>query len=377
MIQITPEDKNWVQTVWEKITVKMSAQCDRLGSAVPYNAVNGRYADKMADNIYWWTNGFWPGMLWLMYHATQDEKYLKTARTIEERLDSALAGFEGLHHDVGFMWILSSVLDWRLTGDATARTRALHAANLLAGRYNPRGKFIRSWNRDCTGWIIVDSMMNLPLLYWASEETKDPRFAFIALDHAETAMKHLIRKDGSCSHIAVLDPQNGAFIESPVGQGYTAGSSWTRGQAWALNGFSQIYRHTGEIRFLEAARRISQYFCEEVSRYNYIPPVDFGAPSEPAIIDTSAGSIAACGLLTLAKIAQSDDVSSYAKNALCLLKAIEAAYCDWDPSTDGLVKMASAQYHGKLEERHVPMIYGDYFFMEAINRLRAADIQIW
>ena len=377
MIQIPAEVQNWARQIWQKIDVKMSAQCERLGCSVPYATVNGRYADEMADNIFWWTNGFWPGMLWLMYHNSGEEKYLKTARAVEERLDAALAGFEGLHHDVGFMWTLASVLDWRLTGDKTARTRALHAANILAGRYNPRGRFIRAWNRGCTGWIIIDCMMNLSLLYWAGEQLDDPRFGFIAVDHADTALKNLLREDGSCAHIAVLDPQNGALVETPAGQGYASGSSWTRGQAWALYGYAISQRHSGKPRYLEAARRIARYFCEEVSRHGNVPPVDFRAPAEPKIIDTSAGSIAACGLLALAETAAGEEAARYVQDAFGILSATEAAHCDWRPSTDGLVGMATAQYHGRLEERHVSLIYGDYFFMEAINRLCGSDLQIW
>ena len=391
MIIYNEEDKLWAGQVREKIKEKISSQHDRIGSSVPFFAANGQYTDKMADSIYWWTNGFWPGMLWIMYHSTGEEKYLKTARIIEERLDSALAGFEGLHHDVGFMWILTSVLDWRLTGDKTARKRALHAANILAGRYNPRGKFIRAWNltpgsfadmvsaqnRDCTGWIIVDCMMNLPLLYWASEQLKDPRFAFIAGDHADTALKNLVREDGSCNHIAVLDPNNGMLLETPAGQGYASGSSWTRGLAWALYGFAITFRLSGESRYLEAAKRIARYFCTEVMRYSYIPPVDFRAPLDPQIIDTSAGSIAACGLLTLEEITQGDEAGFFAKEAVSILKAIEVSHCNWDISKDGLVENATSQYHGRINERHVPIIYGDYYFMEAIHRLCGMDLKIW
>ncbi|MDR0487178.1 MAG: glycoside hydrolase family 88 protein [Treponema sp.] len=370
---VSNETRQWAQRVWKKIEIKMSAQCERLGASIPYIATDGVYSSK-GDNISWWTNGFWPGMLWIMYHAGKEDKYLKTARAIEEKLDTALAKFEGLHHDVGFMWILASVLDWRLTGDNTARARALHAANILAGRYNPRGRFIRAWNRDCNGWIIIDTMMNLSLLYWAAKECDDPRFSFIAVDHADTALKFLVREDGSCSHAVVLDPHNGALLETLTGQGYAPDSSWTRGQAWALYGFMISYRHTGDIRYLEAARRTARYFCGEVSRYGFVPPVDFCAPDEPKKTDTSAGSIAACGLLALH---ETDDSAGYGDSALGILKAIEEAHCDWSVETDGIVKMASAQYHGKTEELHVPLIYGDYFFMEAIDRLCGSDLQIW
>jgi unsaturated chondroitin disaccharide hydrolase len=373
-MSIPYEAKNWAQQLRQKIEKKMSAQLKRLGASAPSAVVNGVYNDKMTDNIYWWTNGFWAGMCWLMYHSNGGEKYLKTARAIEEKLDAALAGFEGLHHDVGFMWTLVSVLDWQLTGNKDARRRALHAANLLAGRYNPRGRFIRAWNRDCTGWIIIDCMMNLSLLYWASREGEDPRFKFIAMDHADTALKFLVRKDGSCAHIAVLNPDDGSLVETPAGQGYESGSSWTRGQAWALYGFAISYQHTGETRYLKAARRIAHYFCKEISRYGYIPPADFRAPDEPHIIDTSAGTIAACGLLLLHEICES---VKYGDTAVKILQVTEAAYCDWDPAADGIVKKGTVRYHGKEDEIHLPLIYGDYFFLEALNRLRGSNLQIW
>ena len=387
MLQISVEDRQWAETTWEKISVKMLAQCERLGASFPYASIDGHYSckknDNMSPNVYWWTNGFWPGILWLMYNASGDNKYLQTARAIEEKLDGALSGFEGLHHDVGFMWTLASVLDFRLTGDNTARRRALHAANILAGRFNPRGKFIRAWNRDCTGWIIIDSMMNLSLLYWAGRQTNDPRFAFIAEDHADTAMRCLVREDGSCNHIAVLDPLNGTLVETPAGQGYASGSSWTRGQAWAMYGFALTYLNSGHIRYLETSRRIAKYFCGKIARHGFVPPVDFRSPdNEEKIIDTSAGVIASCALLTLYEIShndsgQTENANQYLRDAVNILKTIESKYCDYDPSADGLVRMATAQYHNKLDERHVSLIYGDYFFMEAVNKLRGSEIKIW
>ena len=195
-------------------------------------------------------------------------------------------------------------------------------------------------------------------------------------------MKFLVREDGSCNHIAALDPACGALVEIPAGQGYASGSSWTRGQAWALYGFAVSYKRTGEMRYLEAAQRIARYFCEEAARHGYVPPVDFRAPLEPKIIDTSAGSIAACGLLLLAEIASSDSAGKesgnrYLRDAINIIKATEVSYCNWDPSADGIVKMATAQYHDRLDERHIPLIFGDYFFMEAINKLKGSELHIW
>jgi unsaturated chondroitin disaccharide hydrolase len=357
----------------------MEAQCVRIGSEIPYTHINGQRVDKANEGIYWWTNGFWPGMLWLMYSDDKEAggKYRAAAEGIEEKFDAALAGYEGLHHDVGFMWTLSARLNNILTGNPRSRVRALHAANLLAGRYNPRGHFIRSWNLDRTGWIIVDCMMNLPLLYWASREIDDPRYKYIAIEHANTALKHLVRADGSCNHIAVLDPHNGDLLETPAGQGYASGSAWSRGQSWALYGFALSYIHTGDERYLEASLKIARYVLNALGRTGFIPPVDYSAPEDPTKIDTSAGMIAAAGLLCLAGIEKNAEQDFCREGAMNILKAIEAAYLDWNPETDFFVKMGSAQYHGKTEELHVPLIYGDYYFMESLYHLRRPDLEIW
>jgi unsaturated chondroitin disaccharide hydrolase len=312
-----------------------------------------------------------------MYHDTGEEKYRRTAEAVESRLDTALAGYEGLHHDVGFMWTLSSGLNFKLTGNSMSRIRMLHAANLLAGRYNPRGRFIRAWNRDCTGWIIIDCMMNLPLLYQASSEIGDPRYKFIAMEHADTALKYLVRPDGSCNHIAILDPGTGDLLEIPAGQGYAPDSSWSRGQAWALYGFALSYQHTGEARYLDAALRIARYVTGELSRRGFVPPVDFRAPEEPRKLDTSAGAIAAAGLLALGGLEKNGDKDLCRDAAMKILITLESNYTDWDCLTDSILQMGTARYHGTSGELHVPIIYGDYFFLESLHHLRHPDFMVW
>ena len=194
--QFRAADIEWAEGIFEKLKPKLKAEISRLGYGIPYIPRDGRYHDlDIPEGIFWWTNGFWPGMLWQIYHATGDDVFRKTAETVGKRFDEALVGFEGLHHDLGFMWLHTAVADYRLTGNRDSRRQGLHAANLLAGRYNPEGKFIRAWNLDRTAWIIIDTMMNLPLLYWASNEVKDPRFGMIAQNHAQTAMNILVRPD--------------------------------------------------------------------------------------------------------------------------------------------------------------------------------------
>ncbi len=221
----------WLEGTFERIDKKLEAECWRVGERIPYTTRNGLYeTDMREENLAWWTNGFWAGMLWQMYHATGNEEYCRTARYSEEAFDKALEEFEGLHHDVGFQFLHTAVADYRLTGSKRSRTRGLHGAALLAGRFNGNGNYIRAWNKDLPGWLIVDCLMNIPLLYWAGEETGDPRFAYVADQHAHTAMRLLVREDGSCNHIAVCDPATGELLELPGGQGYGAGSSCPEGR---------------------------------------------------------------------------------------------------------------------------------------------------
>lgn len=254
--ELSPEDQAWLDSVYEKLAAKMSAEAQRIGTMIPYTPREGKYHDlDMQDGIYFWTNGFWPGMLWQMHNATGEEVYRTTAEGVEERLKEALTGFEGLDHDIGFLFLPSSVANYRKTGNLESRRRGLMAANLLMGRFNPVGRYIRAWNKSywagdkVSGWMIIDCMMNIPLLYWAAKETSDPRFKHVAIAHAKTAQQYIVRPDGSCNHIVVFDSETGEFLDNPAGQGYGSGSAWSRGQSWAVYGFTLSYLHTGDESF--------------------------------------------------------------------------------------------------------------------------------
>jgi unsaturated chondroitin disaccharide hydrolase len=370
--------REWAEGIFKKLNEKVEAECSRMGDMIPYIPRHGRYHDlDSPDGIYWWTNGFWPGILWQMYHATGERQYRKTAEMIEKRLDTALEGFERLHHDVGFMWLHSAVADYCLTENAESRRRGLHAANLLAGRYNPAGKFIRAWNEDHTGWIIIDCMMNIPLLYWASLETHDPRFAYMAQNHADTAKDILVRPDGSCHHIAVLSPETGECLETPGGQGYGKGSSWSRGQAWAVYGFALSFHHTGRNEYLDTAKKTAHYMISNLALNGWIPPVDFRSPRESVKYDSTAAMVCACGLLEIASHIGEYEKTLYYEPAVKLLRACETAFADWDTENDGVIGGGTGAFHGESETTEVPIIYGDYFFVEAILRLLGKDFLIW
>ncbi len=366
-----------LQDIFNKMNKKLLAECGRLGEKIPYIAENGRYQkDMREENQFWWTNGFWAGMLWQMYHGTGDETYRRTAEYSEEAFDRALSGYVGFHHDVGFQFLHTAVADYRLTGNERSRVRGLHAANLLAGRFNPTGEYIRAWNLDKPGWMIVDCLMNIPLLYWAGKELEDPRYADIADRHAHTAIRVLQRADGSCNHIAIFDPATGEVLEFPGGQGYGAGSSWSRGQAWAVYGFALAFMHTGKQEYLDAAKRSAHYFLANIALTGYVPLTDFRAPKEPFTADTTAGACAACGLLQIADMVPELEKTMYRESAERMLMALAERHCDWDPERDGLLQNGTVAY-GREGETHVPIIYGDYFFAEGILRLMDQAFMIW
>jgi len=374
--EITPAQAAWAEQTLQKMSGKLRAECLRIENKIPNIPIDGRYPDNGAADICDWVNGFWGGILWQMYHATGDPLYEGAAVRLEERLDGALDKFDGLHHDVGFMWLHTAVAHHRVAPNARSRTRGLHAATLLAGRYNPNGQYLSAWNENRPGWMIIDSMMNVPLLYWASRELQDPRFEGIAARHVETLMRLLVRSDGSVHHIAVVDPADGTLLDYPTGQGYASGSSWSRGQAWAVYGFAISYRHRRDPRYLDVAKAAAHYFLSCAAQTDYLPLVDFRAPSEPVLYDSTAAVCAACGMLEISQYVSEHEKPLYVQGAVRLLQAVTARFADWDYDRDGVLGGGTVAYH-RPEGQSVPIIYGDYFLLEALLRLLDQDIFLW
>lgn len=377
----------WADQVIEKIRRKMEWVIRKNREGIPYTTdETGNYDNRadqnrdwnQDDGLNWWTNGFWGGIQWLLYQDTKEEVYAETARISEYRMEACLEQFYGIHHDVGFMFLPTAVADYRLTGNARSRRTALHAANLLAGRFNPAGRFIRAWNdaedADRRGWAIIDCMMNIALLYWASEETRDPRFRQIAMMHADTVMEHFIRPDGSVKHIVEFDPETGAELRSHGGQGYAEGSSWVRGQGWAVYGFMISYRHTGKQEYLDTAKRAAHY-CMANLPESGILPVDFRQPAEPAYEDCCGACVIAGGLLEIAECVPKTEREMYRRAAVKLLKAIDENRADWTEGCDAIVQNCSGAYHDS--SHHMTMTYADYYFMEAVYKLKKTGILLW
>lgn len=372
------EDQIWAAEVLQRIQEKYSVITDRNPKDFfPYTVEQGRFRESKYEHDYeWWTNGFYPGILWKLYLMSKNEKYRTLAEDYESMLDIPLNHFEGLHHDAGFMWLTSAVADYRITQNSRSRMRGLHAASVLASRFNIRGNFIRAWNgEENGGWAIIDSMMNIPILYWASRELKDPRFYYIAKSHADKVMDHFIREDGSVRHIVSFDLQDGNFIEEMGGQGFQKGSAWTRGQAWAIYGFLLSYLHTGDEKYLNASKKTAHYFLAALSlERDYVLPCDFRAPEKPVYKDTTAGAIAACGLWEIGKAVPEEERGLYQKCAVKILRSIEKNYCSWDMNKDGIVICGTERYG---EGTNIPIIYGDYYFIEALMKIAESDVLFW
>ena len=372
------DNKAWAQGVAKKIKEKEIEVIKRSVNKVPYIAKNGVFDDLSETRLGWWTNGFWGGMMWQLYQATKEPIYKEVAENLEKKMDSVLLDSSVMDHDSGFRWLPTAVANYRLFGSKESRNRGMIAASNLAGRYNAKGEYIVAWNsrpdHQVDGWAIIDCMMNLPLLYWAYEESKNPSFLHIAMNHADTAAKVFIRPDGSSRHIVEFDPVTGDCNGSYGGQGMSYGSSWTRGQGWALYGFTLSYMHTKKERYLETAERVADYFISCIPESGLIP-VDFYQDPSCDWRDDTAGAIAACGLIELSKITKNWKKQKYMDAAIRLLKAIDEKGCNYDPNVDELLEKCTAAYNET--DHNFPMIYADYYFIEAIWKLTGDELFIW
>ena len=370
--------ERWVDLAFERACAKFArgAKIAAQQGVIPYMGAKDKYLPSPFDGNSWWTGGFWPGLMWQLYKATGEAVYRDEALRVEALLTDEFRRFDLLNHDVGFMYLLSCGAHYRMTGDAQALSDTLHAATLLTGRFNPAG-FIRAWpGKDRTGYAIIDCMMNLSLLYYAGELTGDPRFAKIARIHADTTIREFLREDGSSCHIVIFDSETGKALARPAGQGYCEGSSWSRGQAWALYGFTLSAINTGEQRYLDVARRCAGYFISHI-REDGLTDSDFCQPADEERIDNIAGACAACGLLELANLVGGEEGEGYRAAAMRLLRALNELCADWSDESTGILQKCTASYHDDGAGRHVNILYGDYFFVEALCKLRGTDARLW
>jgi unsaturated chondroitin disaccharide hydrolase len=323
-----------------------------------------------------WIDGFWPGLLWLAYAHTEESRFEAAARQWTGELSWLKT--TTLTHDLGFIFYLSNVIGYRVTGDDTLLSDALTAAETFTQRYNPRGEYMQAWGRidgpsHERGRINVDLMMNMAFFYWASAQTGDLNYGRIASRHARISRHVLVRPDGSVSQVADFNPDTGGFVRQETWQGLSHDTCWSRGLGWALYGFAEAYRWTGDAVFLHTARRVSEYAIANAPA-DKVPFWDYNDLDIPNTYrDSSAASVIAAGLLELAD-GETDAVLAqrWRNEAEAITISLWENYSTRGTDIPAILVQGSRSVpHNWMDH---PLIYGDYYFVETLVRLLRPDL---
>ncbi|WP_406682851.1 glycoside hydrolase family 88 protein [Seonamhaeicola sp. MEBiC1930] len=318
-----------------------------------------------------WCSGFWPGVLWYAFEFSGDKELKQAAENFTAPL-KAIAYSPASDHDIGFQIYCSFGNGYRLTDNEAYKEIMLAAADTLATLYNPVVGSIHSWpiKPQYPHNTIIDNMMNLELLFWASKNGGSKELYNIAVSHAEVTMKNLVRPDYSTYHLGSFDNKTGDFIKGVAHQGYADDSMWARGQTWGIYGFAFSYRETGIEDFLNTSIKLADKFLERLPE-DGIPFWDFDDPKIPnAPKDASAAAIAACGMLELAGLVKEDDLKIKYYNAAKRFIDILSTNAYLSNDKNQALLMHSTGHHPKNSEIDMPIIYADYYFMEALLRLK-------
>lgn len=369
-----PETKKMLDYCVEKTVATMNSLSE-VGS-FPRNILPGQTKWNKVG-IYDWTSGFWPGILWEAYEVSGDTAILAKAKKFTEPLRAVLSVPVG-NHDLGFMLYSSFGNGYRLTKDPVYHDFLIRAADSLATLYNPKVGTILSWPamRAKMNWphnTIIDNMINLELLFWASKNGGSQNLYDIAVKHAETCIHTIIRPDYTTFHVAVFDTVDGHFIKGVTHQGYSDSSMWARGQAWGIYGYAMCYRETGKPEFLETAQKLADVFIKRLPE-DGIPYWDFDDPAIPnASKDASAAAVAASGMLELSGFVKDESSKEKYKNAATslLAKLSTPEYLSGDKNQAFLLHSTGHKPNGT--EIDASIIYADYYYLEALLRLKNLD----
>lgn len=362
-----------------EIQTKLLTEASEEGDTIriPSSYQNGKIVFVPVDD---WVSGFFAGTLWYMYELTGDEYWADHARRHTEILDEVQ--YLKWHHDVGFMINDSYGNGLRLKNIPGYEEVCVNTARSLSTRFRPGAGIIQSWNVDAgwqsqRGWtcpVIIDNMMNLELLYKATQFTGDSTYARIATSHADKTLRNHFRPDWSCYHVVDYDPQTGEVLGKCTAQGYSDSSAWARGQAWALYGFTSAYRYTGDKRYLDVAENVAGFLFNNPNMpEDLVPYWDFnapGIPDEPR--DVSSAAIIASGLYELYHYT---DKKEYKEKADKILESLSTPAYRAEPGTNGgfiLMHSVGSIPHGSGID--VPLNYADYYFLESLIRKRNIEM---
>ena len=351
-----------------------------FGAAFPDDTTrDGRYPLRPAHERFaegsnhGWTTSFWTGMRWLAWERTGDDVFRDAARRDSADFQQRVHAGEGLEtHDLGFLYTLSCVAHWRLLGDEGASKAALVAADHLMHRFLEPAGIIQAWGHLSDpvqrGRTIIDSLMNLPLLTWASERTGDGRYADAARRHARQLRDHIVRQDGSTFHTFYWDADTGAPLRGATEQGAGDDSCWARGQAWGLYGFALSARATHDRAMLDAARRCAEYFVAHLPA-DRVPCWDLAYGGEAgALRDSSAAAIAASGLLELAALDGGARSASWSAEADGILSSLARHHTPARPEDSDALLLHGVYDLPKGIGVDEGTLWGDYFYLEALMR---------
>ena len=319
-----------------------------------------------------WCNGFWPGILWYAYEASGSDSIRAYAERYTESLEF-LSQRPAFDHDLGFLMFCSYGNGYRLTHNPKYKQVILDTADSLATLYNPNVGTILSWPRNVEMLgghnTIMDNMINLEMLFWAARNGGDHKLYDIAVKHAETTMAHHFRPDHSCYHVAVYNPETGAFIKGMTHQGYADSSMWARGQAWAIYGYTVVYRETHDPKFLDFACKVTDVYLNRLPE-DYVPYWDFDDPAIPnAPRDASAAGVVASALLELQCYCDNEHKKTYRQAAEKMLASLSSdAYQSRDKRPSFLDHSVGHKPAGS--EIDASIIYADYYYLEALLRLK-------
>lgn len=322
-----------------------------------------------------WCAGFWPGVLWYDYESTQDPEILKQAENYTASLEY-LSRTPAFDHDLGFLVFCSYGNAYRLTHDKKYKEVILNTADTLATLFNPKVGTILSWPRNVEMLgghnTIMDNMINLEMLFWASKNGGPRNLYDIAVKHAETTMKNHFRPDYTSYHVAVYDPDNGKFIKGMTHQGYADDTMWARGQSWAIYGYTMVYRETGDPRFLDFAKKVTNVYLDRLPA-DYVPYWDFDDPKIPAASrDASAAAVVASALLELQCYCEGAEKARYLDAAYRMINSLNADRYR-SPSTRSSFLDHSTGHRPAGSEIDYSIIYADYYYIEALNRLKELE----
>ena len=337
-------------------------------------------------DVFDWTSGFFPGSLWYLYEYTQDEYWRQQAELYSKRLEPIQ--YYTKHHDLGFMAYCSFGNGYRLTANESYKKILLNSAESLSTRFIPMAGVIKSWDfsRSYSGtpWycpVIIDNMMNLELLFFASKMGGNDKYRKIAISHADKTLKYHIRKDYSSYHVVNYDTLTGKMTDRGTRQGLADNSTWARGQGWAIYGFTMVYRETQDDKYLKVARKLADFYINNSDLpEDFIPYWDFKAsdlkcksqwgynPQEYKEIlrDVSAAAVVASGLLELSQYVKDKD-NRYFRIAEQMLAVLQSNYRN-NGNRHNFVLDHSVGDYPRGTEIDVPLVYADYYFLEALVR---------